>query len=271
MVAKMRTVGVATAALLGSIELSRAFSPVAPARSANRYRHNVHVHRMSTALNSLPADADTEPSRRDFIARASSLLVGGASLALTASPANADERMIKGCVKPESTRAGGGGGTDKKINCVSTANVKQVDLYSPPWTFDCTTEEAFARLKGAVAALDKQVQVREIDEDGKYILFEASRGLSRDTGELLVRGDDKVVTFKVSEDVEGGSFSDLGAQRKLLESIRKSAGVFDVMGAGITADSYGDVSTGRGGGALGQLKAFYGLQSGGGYEQVFDE
>ena len=267
----MRTANVAAAvALLGSIELAQAFGPCSTQSASTQLYH-------LTALNAAIADdtstSNHEPSRRSFITRTSSLIIGGAAsiLPIGSSPAYAEERIIRGCVKPESARVGGGGGTDKKVNCVSTANVKQVDLYSPPWTYDCTTEEAFARLKGAVAALDKQIQVKEIDEDAKYILFEASRGLSRDTGELLVRGDDKVVTFKVNEDVEGGSFSDLGAQRKLLETIRKSAGVFDVMGSGITADSYGDVAQGRGGGALGQLKAFYGLQSGGGYEEVFDE
>ena len=49
------------------------------------------------------------------------------------------------CVKED-------GKTGKATNCVSTSNVKDVDLYSPPWTYEVSSDEAFARLKGAIAA-----------------------------------------------------------------------------------------------------------------------
>ena len=208
----------------------------------------------------------TTDTRRNFIAQASAL-VGAATIA---SPAFAEEHEITACVKPGGAKAGGGGGTEKGINCVSTKNIKQVDLYSPPWTFEVSAEEAFARLKGAISA-ERSMEIKEIDAEDKYIKFEVSRGLSRNIGELIIKDADKVVTFKVEEEVGGGSFAELGGVRSVLETIRKSSGVFEVMGGGMTADSYGDVSVGRGGGVKGQLKAFWGLQSGSGYEEVFDE
>ena len=217
--------------------------------------------RHETFLCATPAD-----SRRNFLGQASALV----GVATIASPAFAEEHEITACVKPGGAKAGGGGGTEKSINCVSTKNIKQVDLYSPPWTFEVSAEEAFARLKGAISA-ERSMEIKEIDAEDKYIKFEVSRGLSRNIGELLIKDSDKVVTFKVEEEVGGGSFAELGGVRSVLETIRKSSGVFEVMGGGMTADSYGDVSMGRGGGVKGQLKAFWGLQSGSGYEEVFDE
>ena len=223
-------------------------------------------HAFSTASRALDVRCDTylhasPNSRRDFL---SQVIIGTTTVATIASPAFAEEHTIAACVKPGGGKAGGGGGTEKGINCVSTKNVKQVDLYSPPWTFEVSSDEAFARLKGAIGA-DRSMEIKEIDADDKYIKFEVSRGLSRDVCELLIKDSDKVVTFTVNEEATGGSFSDLGGQRKMLESIRKSSGVFEVMGGGMTADSYGD------GGVKGQLKAFWGLQSGSGFESVFEE
>lgn len=215
----------------------------------------------------------SEPTRKQFLSAASAFLVSAASSRRAFAEDDLDVptltaptkvgRSINKCIRAES------GST----NCVSTSNVKQVDLYSPPWTFEVSPDEAFARLKGAIAS-DSSLKVTEIDEDARYIKFEAlglRSGFSKtDEVEFLVKGDDKVVTFK-SIEKDAGGISDFGAQRSRLEELRKKSGVFGVMGSGLTADSYGDVSKGRGGGALGQLKAFYGLQSGAGFEDVFDK
>jgi len=248
-----RTVATVTAVFAFLAGEARAFSapPLAP-----NVGHGTSLH----------AQPD---SRRNFFSHASALVIGTAA-ATIASPAFAEEHTITACVKPGGGMAGGGGGTEKSINCVSTKNVKQVDMYSPPWTFEVSPDEAFARLKGTLGS-ERSMEIKEIDADDKYIKFEVSRGLSKNIGELLIRSDDKVVTFKVEEEASGGSFAELGGNRGVLETIRKSAGVFEVMGGGMTADSYGDVSMGRGGGVKGQLKAFWGLQSGAGYEEVFDE
>jgi hypothetical protein len=50
-----------------------------------------------------------------------------------------------------------------------------------------------------------------------------------------------------------------------LDGIRKEAKVFDVMGGSF------DSIENRGTGPVGQLKAFYGLQSGAGFEDLYDE
>lgn len=84
--------------------------------------------------------------------------------------------------------------------------------------------------------------------------------------EFVINESDSVITFRSSapEDITGPDF---GLQRKRLSEIRERAGTFGVMGEGLnSADSK---STGeKGYGPLGQLKSFYGLQSGAGFEDV---
>ena len=159
--------------------------------------------------------------------------------------------------------------TENVSSCVSTASVKKIDSYSPPWTFECSPEEAFARLKGSIAA-DSSLSIVIDDEDAKYVKVQAQRtALGQDELEFLVRGSgDNVVTFRSVRTNDTG-VSDFGAIRNRLETLRKKAGVFDVMGGGLTADSY-DVPM-KGNGVFGQLKAFYGLQSGEGFESVFED
>jgi len=140
----------------------------------------------------------------------------------------------------------------------------------PPWTFEVSADEALARLKGAIAA-DPAFTVIELDEDERFIRVEVQRTFKgQDEMQFIVKGDDKVVIFQ-SFEKDGGTISDFGANRNRVESLRKKIGVFDIMGKGMTADSYGSVGADRGGGALGQLKAFYGLQSGKGFQDVFEE
>jgi hypothetical protein len=62
------------------------------------------------------------------------------------------------------------------------------------------------------------------------------------------------------------SISDFGANRRRLDGIRKEAKVFELMGGG----GYDSIEM-RGTGPLGQLKAFYGLQSGSGFEDLYAE
>jgi len=83
--------------------------------------------------------------------------------------------------------------------------------------------------------------------------------------ELLFRVDpsDRVITYR-SQQVEGPeSVSDFGANRKRLEEIRKRIGIVDVMGAEMASADSGPRE-----GVSAQLKAFWGFQSGAGYESV---
>jgi len=185
-------------------------------------------------------------------------------------------RSIDGCPKPI---------PGKPNNCIATSNIKQLDTYSPPWTFDdsMSGDEAFARLKGIVKKSSEvggqSYNIIEIDEKGRYMKIETPRGIGFnfiDSVEFVVRADDQVVIFKSSEkpgeDGSTSGLSDFGANRKRIEELRKSSGgAFQVMGSGLgTADSYDGGAQGKRNGWGGQLKAFYGLNSGAGYQDVFN-
>ena len=211
------------------------------------------------------------PSRADFLKQAAGLIGGGAvliprecwaddeALVADAAPTTAPDTpsySIVQCVRPKK---------GQPPNCVSTANVRQVDLYAAPWTFQGTGDEAVARIKGVIAT---DPTLKLVAEDSRYLRVKAERTTVLDTLEFIINDKDQVVFFRSAEDSDAPSLSDFGANKARLEAIRKKAGIFGVMGEGLTADSYeGD----RGNGPLSQLKAFYGLQSGKGFEEVFEE
>mmetsp|Transcript_24980 Transcript_24980/g.68890 ORF Transcript_24980/g.68890 Transcript_24980/m.68890 type:complete len:268 (-) Transcript_24980:2300-3103(-) len=156
--------------------------------------------------------------------------------------------------------------------CVSTSNVRQLDLYAAPWTFDSTADEAMARLKGAVEAEPLNAIVSTEDSNSRHLFADSKRSKLGTTAyrmEFIVNESDGVVTFRSSapSDLTGPDF---GLQRKRLAEIRERAGTFGVMGESL--ESADTKSTGeKGYGPLGQLKSFYGLQSGGGFEDVLSE
>ena len=160
--------------------------------------------------------------------------------------------------------------TNSKIPCVSTANVRNLDLYLPPWTYTTTSEEAMARLKGAIVS-DSSCEI--IQQDGyDRLLVQAKRGGAdvfgtTDELEFVVNDADKVVTFRSAAPNDSPDF---GINKRRLDDIRKRAGIFGIMGESMnSADSFTDDQKGYG--PLGQLKAFYGYQSGAGYEDVLSE
>jgi len=161
-------------------------------------------------------------------------------------------------------------------NCVCTSNVKQMDTYSPPWTFEASPKEAFARIKGLMAS-DPTYTVVEIDVDTLYLKADVQRNaLIQDTLEFLIKGDERVVLYKSSEKGNNGSetgvVSDFGANRKRMEALRKKGGIFDIMGSRLgSADSYEGGAGGEANSFFGQLKSFYGYQSGEGFEDVLAE
>lgn len=156
--------------------------------------------------------------------------------------------------------------------CVSTSNVRQLDLYSAPWTFDSTADEALARLKGAVEAEPLNAIVSTEDSNSRHLFVDSKRSKLGTTAyrmEFIINEADGVITFRSSapSDLTGPDF---GLQRKRLSEIRERSGTFGVMGESL--DSADTKSTGeKGYGPLGQLKSFYGLQSGGGFEDVLAE
>jgi uncharacterized protein (DUF1499 family) len=151
---------------------------------------------------------------------------------------------------------------------LSTQSTNITFVYSPPWTFEVSPDEAFARIKGVLKS-DSSFVITEVDDEARYIRAYAKRiTVDSDEVEFLVKGDDKVVLYR-STARKNGSVSDFGANRKRIDDIRKKGAVFDLMGGGLTADSYdGGDALSKGNGPLGQLKAFYGLQSGQGFESL---
>jgi len=138
-------------------------------------------------------------------------------------------------------------------------------LASPPWTFEVSPDEAFARIKGVIKS-DEAFAISELDEEGRYLRASIRRFAGEDEVEFLVKGDDKVVLFK-STARKNGSVSDFGANGKRIDDIRRKGAVFDLMGGGMTADSFqGGGAMTKGNNPLGQIKAFYGLQGGQGLE-----
>jgi len=127
-------------------------------------------------------------------------------------------------------------------------------------------DEAFARIKGVLKS-DDGFEITELDDEARYIRAYAKRFTdAQDEVEFLIKGEDKVVLFK-SKARKNGSFSDFGANGKRIDDIRRKGAVFDLMGGGMTADSFeGGGAMVKGNNPLGQLKAFYGLQSGQGLD-----
>lgn len=219
------------------------------------------------------ATSDNELSRGAFLSSACSAILS--STVLLPSAALADDEAIAPAAADSATPTTRSiKGCDIDDDCVSTANIKDAKgSYSPPWTFEVSPDEAFARIKGVLKADTTNFVVTEVDDAARYIRAYAKRlTIDSDEVEFLVRGgDDKVVLFR-STARKNGSVSDFGANRKRIDDIRKKGAVFDLMGGGMTADSYdGGGAASRGNGPLGQLKAFYGFNRGSGFESVFED
>lgn len=176
-------------------------------------------------------------------------------------------------------------GMSNANNCVATSSTTKVAAYSPPWTFTCEPDQAFQTLLKILKDNEESnlgIRVTLADPQQLVIKATAVRLAFVDEMEFVIRPEDNVVVMRSGERTKGAgdgstnptksSNSDFGANKARLEKMRKkSGGVFGVMGDLGGGDSYGGASNGGGNGVLGQLKAFYGLQSGEGYQDVFDD
>merc|ERR1719401_147945 len=104
--------------------------------------------------------AHSERSRGAFLSSARSAILSSvlapksASMAEETQPETKPSRSIQGCAIDSD-------------DCVSTANIKDAKgSYSPPWTFEVSPDEAFARIKGVIKSDDGLV-VTELDEEGR--------------------------------------------------------------------------------------------------------
>jgi uncharacterized protein (DUF1499 family) len=223
--------------------LSSPAFPLTPTREPSLYAVHDELHAADSSLT----------SRKQVLWTLGSSILSITLIPLSGHAADKDAR-ISACVKPP------GGGS---ANCVSTASVKQVDLYMAPWTWPegISVDEVVGRLKGAIVA-DATLSLDE-QRDNRYFRVRAARNFCTDEIEFVVNPVDRVVTFR-SQQIEGpDNVSDFGANRKRLDELRRRTTVLDVMGAEFeTADSAPREGT------VGQLKSFWGLQSGEGYESI---
>lgn len=236
--------------------------------SASAFSSPSTKHQRAAPLRALP---DSELSRSSFLSSTCCAVLSSLLLP-SASVAEEEAQLEVKPVKPAKPNRSIQGCDISADDCVATSNVKDAKgLYSPPWTFEVSPDEAFARIKGVLKSDDSFV-ITEVDDEDRYIRAYAKRiTVDQDEVEFLVKADDKVVLYKSSAR-KNGSVSDFGANRKRIDDIRKRGAVFDLMGGGMTADSYdGGGAASKGNGPLGQLKAFYGLQRGDGFESVFEE
>ena len=185
--------------------------------------------------------------------------------------------------------------TTENKSCVSTSSVKNLKYFTSPWEFESSgvsSEEALARIKGLLndspgVEVDRvEVDVDQLSsedkaEDGSistttterksYYVHATAKGDYLFEGEgniefLINKPDTNIVTFKATG---------YGANKGFFDNIRKKSGGVFTSSSGIGEDmedallGVGEYSKSTGGdGIIGQLKAFYGYQSGQGFEDV---
>jgi hypothetical protein len=141
-----------------------------------------------------------------------------------------------------------------------------------PWTWpeSISGDEVVSRLKGVIAS-DQTLSIRILEKlpntENVFFRIRAARNVCNDEIEILVNPNDRVITFR-SQQVDGpDNVSDFGANRRRLEEIRKRLKVVTILGGGgDNTDYYRNGESTEG--LTGQLKAFWGFQSGGGFESI---
>jgi uncharacterized protein (DUF1499 family) len=155
--------------------------------------------------------------------------------------------------------------TGNPVNCVSTASIRQFDSYAPPWTWQddrLSADAIIARLKGAIAVDPNLTLIAQTSDT--LVVTAARNAFCTDQIIFRVNGIDRAVTFSSRQISGPDGVSDFGANRKRLERIRQATKVLSIMGSELdSADATAPRES-----VTDQLKAFWGLQSGGGYESV---
>jgi len=212
-----------------------------------------HILKQTVTRNPVRCPAQVLSRKDVWQSFAGSIFSFGATALINPRTAAAD--IISPCPKPVS-------GTP--ANCISTASVRQLDLYMPPWVYpdEVSTAEVMARLKGAISVDTKNVIQGQSET---YLRVQSTRNFAVDELVFVLQPEDHVIKF-TSRQIEGPEINDFGAQRKRLEDIKKRLPIVRGMG-----EDFATADTAPREGALGQLKAFYGLKSGTGFEDIILE
>jgi hypothetical protein len=123
-------------------------------------------------------------------------------------------------------------------------------------------DEVLARLKGAVST-DMKLEVLETKEN--YLKVKAIRNLAIDELEFVINPAERVITFR-SQQVEGPGNPDFGGNRKRLDELKRRTQVFRSMG-----EDFDSADSAKQEGLFGELRAFYGLGTGKGFEETLLE
>lgn len=139
-------------------------------------------------------------------------------------------------------------------NCVSTASVRALDKFIAPWGYpsSLSTSEVIDRI--AKSLLSSQCEILERSDATLKAKSMRSFG-AVDELSFEVNKADQIISI-TSQQVDGPELNGLAGQKNRLRDIQAKAGFLS--GEEVPSE-----------GALGQLKAFYGLQSGSGFEDVF--
>lgn len=139
-------------------------------------------------------------------------------------------------------------------NCISSASVRALDKFIPPWGYPASlpASEVIDRLASSLVSSQCVV----LDRTDTTLKAKSTRNFGA-VDELLfeVNEADRVIAIS-SQQVDGPELNGLAGQKNRLREIQVKAGFLG-----------GEEQPREG--ALGQLKAFYGLQSGSGFEDVF--
>jgi uncharacterized protein (DUF1499 family) len=139
-------------------------------------------------------------------------------------------------------------------NCISTASVRALDKFIAPWSYPSTLSSSDVIDRLAVSLTQCEI----LERSDTSLKVKSTRNFGAvDEISFQVNDADRVIAI-TSQQVDGPELNGLAGQKNRLREIQVKAGFLG--GEEVPRE-----------GALGQLKAFYGLQSGSGFEDVFLE
>ncbi|GAX16662.1 hypothetical protein FisN_23Lu212 [Fistulifera solaris] len=139
-------------------------------------------------------------------------------------------------------------------SCLSTASVRALDKFIAPWSYpsNLSSSDVIDRLANSLT------QCEILERSDTSLKAKSTRNFGAvDEISFEVNDADRVIAI-TSQQVDGPELNGLAGQKNRLREIQLKAGFLG--GEEVPRE-----------GALGQLKAFYGLQSGSGFEDVFLE
>jgi uncharacterized protein (DUF1499 family) len=237
---------------VASSRLSKTLLWQGSSNNNNNHHGNDFCHGTSSPLD--------PSSRASFLATTASLLF---PMTFAAHAAATSASAIAPC-----TKAPNNGPT----NCVSTSSVRQVELSAPVWSYPSylPVELVQQRLQDAIVA-DRQCHISttvlpstttsDTSTTNRIVAVAQRPPFAQDQFEFVINPVDHVVQYRGVQIQGPTNVSDFGAIRQRLDGIRSRAGIFSINSSDAAYNTQQE-------GPLGQLKAFYGLQSGSGFESV---